>query len=184
MDLLKNCGACGQDKPLTHFSKKHNRLQPKCKSCQSLYYKRYREKNRLKLVTASSDYYKENQEDLLSKKADYRVKNREDLKLKSRLYYKDNKLVFKDYRTARKTRVKQATPPWLTKLHWQEIESIYSLARDCQITSGQMYHVDHILPLKGKNVCGLHVPWNLQVLPADINQSKRNKEIPDYDRPY
>jgi len=72
-------------------------------------------------------------------------------------------------------KVKQATPKWLTLEQKRDIENIYWLAKDLQSVSGQTYHVDHIVPLKGQNVCGLHVPWNLQVLPSDINMSKGNK---------
>ena len=54
------------------------------------------------------------------------------------------------------------------------IESYYWLAQDLFKVSGQTYHVDQIVPLQGRHVCGLHVPWNLQVLPSDINISKSN----------
>lgn len=70
---------------------------------------------------------------------------------------------------------KDATPPWLTYGQKNEILGFYVLARDCFLTSGQPYDVDHIVPLGGKTVCGLHVPWNLQVLPRDINTSKKNR---------
>jgi hypothetical protein len=76
---------------------------------------------------------------------------------------------------ARKVSVKQATPSWLNELQKAAIDQMHWLARDLEITSGYTYQVDHIVPLRGKDVCGLHVPWNLQILPSDINLSKGNR---------
>ena len=52
---------------------------------------------------------------------------------------------------------------------------MYWLASDLFKVTGEEYHVDHIVPLVGVDVCGLHVPWNLQVLPSDLNLKKGNK---------
>lgn len=65
-------------------------------------------------------------------------------------------------------RVKTATPSWLTNNHVSEMDDIYKFC-----PSG--HHVDHIIPLKGENVSGLHVPWNLQYLFAKENIKKGNK---------
>lgn len=62
-----------------------------------------------------------------------------------------------------------ATPNWLTEENHATIKSMYKDASD------QGLHVDHIVPLKGKNVCGLHVPWNLQLLDPSENLKKNNK---------
>lgn len=64
--------------------------------------------------------------------------------------------------------VKQATPSWLTIDDKMAIRDMY---RNCP----DGYHVDHIMPLKGQHLSGLHVPWNLQWLPAQENLSKGNK---------
>lgn len=69
----------------------------------------------------------------------------------------------------------QATPPWLTKEHLKEIESFYTTAKALEQAFDGKYEVDHIFPIKGEMSCGLHVPWNLQVLPASKNREKSNK---------
>jgi len=65
----------------------------------------------------------------------------------------------------------EATPLWLTAKMREEMDNIYRLAKElsCPV------HVDHIIPLKGDNVCGLHVPWNLQLLSPKANLTKSNK---------
>lgn len=66
------------------------------------------------------------------------------------------------------------TPPWLTQEHLQQIESVYALAKRLTADTGIMHHVDHIVPLQGKTVSGLHVPWNLRAIPAMENLIKSN----------
>jgi hypothetical protein len=66
------------------------------------------------------------------------------------------------------------TPSWLDAQMKQQIEVEYSLAAWCTEVMNEPYHVDHIVPLQGKTVSGLHVPWNLQVIPAKLNQQKSN----------
>jgi 5-methylcytosine-specific restriction endonuclease McrA len=68
-----------------------------------------------------------------------------------------------------------ALPSWLTQKHKNEIREIYVMRSELDWLSEGGLEVDHIVPLKGKNVCGLHVPWNLRVIPREENQKKGNR---------
>lgn len=100
---------------------------------------------------------------------------REERNAYSRAYSKAHRGYFNAQHKKYMGRKTKATPPWLSEEHLQEMQDMYWLAQDLKATSGETYHVDHIVPLQGKNVCGLHVPWNLQVLPSDLNLRKSNK---------
>lgn len=73
----------------------------------------------------------------------------------------------------------KAIPKWLTKDNIREIEEFYTLAQELAWLNEDCrpLDVDHIVPLQGKNVSGLHVPWNLQLLPHKENCYKKNKEF-------
>ena len=65
----------------------------------------------------------------------------------------------------------QATPDWVDR---KEIRAIYADRRRVSAETGEVHHVDHIVPLVHPLVCGLHVPWNLRVIPAAENLRKNN----------
>ena len=72
----------------------------------------------------------------------------------------------------RKNYIKIATPVWV---NLSDVRAFYLEARKLTARTGTEYHVDHIVPLRNIKVCGLHVPWNLQVIPATVNMSKANR---------
>ena len=72
------------------------------------------------------------------------------------------------YRAARR----QACPPWLNKEMLNQIHEIYRLRRQISEATGIVHEVDHIVPLQGGTVCGLHVPWNLRVITKEKNNRR------------
>jgi hypothetical protein len=67
------------------------------------------------------------------------------------------------------------TPKWLTKDDFWMMEQAYELAKTRSDAFGFEWHVDHVVPLQGAEVSGLHVPWNLRVIPWFENVSKGNR---------
>jgi hypothetical protein len=78
---------------------------------------------------------------------------------------------------ARRRKHRDATPKWLSRKQKSEIRQLYQIAITMTQTTGEQYVVDHIVPLRGEAVCGLHVPWNLRVITQDENLKKSNKHV-------
>ncbi len=68
-----------------------------------------------------------------------------------------------------RAQTQRATPPWVDL---QAIKAVYAEAQRLTRQTGQLHVVDHIVPKIGKTVCGLHVPWNLQVVHWRENAQK------------
>jgi 5-methylcytosine-specific restriction endonuclease McrA len=98
-----------------------------------------------------------------------------------RRYKKNHKVanpdMYKELVSLRRRRFRQATPKWLTAEQRMEIRLKYRLAIELSRATGIRHAVDHIVPLQGEEVCGLHVPWNLQVIPQEENLKKYNKLV-------
>jgi hypothetical protein len=89
----------------------------------------------------------------------------------SKKYMLNNRDKYNAYLSKYRASKLLACPKWLTKEQLLEIQNIYFEAKIKGL------EVDHIVPLQGNNVCGLHVPWNLQLLSRAENASKSNKYI-------
>ena len=160
--MAKQCKDCGEVKPLDEYHKHPSckgGFRPKCKACTN-------RENRA--------YYEENKESVKLWTREYKKLNSERVKVKNQDYYRRNKHEYLARDAQRRVAKMRATPPWLSEAQKEQIKDFYWLARDLKLVSGESYHVDHIVPLQGKNICGLHVPWNLQILPAKVNIAKSN----------
>ena len=167
--------------------------------------KAYYQTNKGSLLARRKVYCKANKEQVAVYAKAYRIANREHLNAYAkghyqankekvtaavRAYYRDNKerktAYAKAYNTAnrgkcnattakRKAAKIQRTPRWLTNDDYRAIRSLYETAAALTKSTGINHQVDHIIPLQGRTVSGLHCPANLQILTQSENCSKHNK---------
>ena len=170
----KICSCCKLELSIDNYNKlscAKDKLQKYCRACQSNKNKQWHLSNKEKRAAYREVYVAATVEHRKKTKRKWDEANYE-----HRRRYRKARLPYYTERARMRSALKsKATPPWLTQEHILEIRQLYWLADDLFTISGQSYHVDHIVPLKGKDVCGLHVPWNLQILPSDLNLSKSNK---------
>lgn len=159
-------------------SKKHQ-----CKDCRvprEVYHANYREQNKEKIALSNKEWNVKNREIVKKRRAEFYIENRDKFREKGKLHYQNNKATYLYYSKLRKLAQKQRTPKWLNKEQKKQILWFYKESKRLKDETGLVHHVDHMIPLCGKNVCGLHVPWNLQVLEGKENLEKSNKLLDKY----
>ena len=131
--------------------------------------------NKKRILAYKKQYYQKTKEQRLLVQAEYRKNNPEKIK-EIWINWKDkNGAKINANNKKRKTAKKHRTPAWLTDIDFERMENEYRLAALLTKLTGAKWEVDHIIPLQGANVSGLHVPNNLRAILAFDNRSKHNK---------
>ena len=125
-------------------------------------------------VKAKQDYYAKNKTDVIARA---QARPAEAKRRYQRTHKAANPDLYKELVNVRRRRFRDATPKWLTAEQKLEIRFHYRMAIALSRATKIPHAVDHIIPLQGEDVCGLHVPWNMQVLTQDENLQKSNKLI-------
>ena len=184
----KICNKCKRTLDKSKFNKcsaKKDGLHTQCRECVNKYRKEYRKKNIDKIRKRCREYNRKNWDKIYEKtksretykqyQREYYQKNKEHLKYKSIQNQKINKAEANARKKKYKETKRKSCPKWLSKNQHNEIKEFYIEAKKLEQIDGIKRHVDHIIPLQGKNVSGLHVPWNLQILTQTENLEKSNK---------
>lgn len=135
----------------------------------------YREVHRQKARDRINTIYKLNSEKLKQEKKEWRKKNPHKSYEYQKTWVRRNPEKDKANSALKRARKSLATPVWLSTEQRAEIIGIYLEAERKTKKTGIEHEVDHWAPLQNSLVCGLHVPWNLQILTAFKNNSKGNK---------
>lgn len=128
----------------------------------------WKAENRGDVNAAAKRYYDANVEKILAARSERADRINE----YGREWKRKNKHRVRGYCARRYMARKRATPPWADL---DAIAAIYRQAYEIEARTNVPHHVDHIIPLQHERVCGLHVPWNLQVITAEQNRRKSNR---------
>ena len=180
---MKICITCKQEHSFSNFHK--NKLMRdgylnSCKYCQRISNNTYRLDNKTKLYKQAKDWKLRNKDIVNSYMKEYRINNKDQISITNKLWIDTNKERVRSYKNyvnaQRRANKKCAFVKWANH---SEIKKLYIKARELTVLTGVQHHVDHILPLINKLVCGLHCESNLQILTYYDNCSKGNKLIED-----
>lgn len=174
---MKRCSKCKAEKEKTEFYKNKARHDGLCNFCKECDKKKPVNKEKAKARTKKwkesekgkdyhQNYYSERKDIYTERRVGWVDNNRERYRELQRKHSKTDKCRKRHKFQQAKRRAKKLNAT--LRGYDTEIQDIY---KNCP----KGYHVDHIMPLNHPSLCGLHVPWNLQYLPAEENLRKSNK---------
>ena len=197
---MKQCSTCKINKVFTAFGKStysKSGYRSQCKQCEAAYralhkadrtaweitnkeklrikQRAYKQANKEKLSASNKHYRDKTSETRLAYNAEYYKQHLEYCKAYRKEYKQLNKGCINNINARRRAEVIKRTPMWLTEVEKQYIKALYILADLQTKLTGIKWHVDHIVPLQGKIVSGLHIPKNMRVIPAIDNMKKGNR---------
>jgi hypothetical protein len=184
VDNKKKCSKCQLMLDVSNFTKSSTSKSGYvnyCRACTNEIYmakaeyisernKKFRDQNREKIREKDSKYYEKNKEKIIAKTTAWRSENQDLAKSYEKKWRDSNRHMRLAAQAAYRSAKDSATPKWLTSSHKKNIQEFY---KNCP----KGMEVDHIVPIRSNVACGLHVPWNLQYLPAKINHAKASNFI-------
>ena len=170
-DTVKRWRDNNNKKAREHSKRTYEKNKESRKASGRLYYQQHANY----FIECSKQWARENPHIIRLASQKYRKRNKTYSNQLSAAYRQANQSYYNAWANQRRARKLNATPSWLTEADHQHIQRLYTKASFLTEEHGVSYHVDHIIPLQHKHVCGLHVPANLQVITAEENQTKSNR---------
>ena len=141
--------------------------------------KEYSEKYSKTHAIATQRWRAANRDKCAQTQRKWNAENREKRNDLSRKWRSQNRDIMVSLKAKRRADILSRTPQWLTKDDMWMIQQAYVVAKLRTQLTGVAWQVDHVIPLRGKKVSGLHVPLNLQVIPEHMNLLKGNRYAVD-----
>jgi len=153
---------------------RHKKYNAKNKEVIGACNKKYYQANKEAILEEQKKYYEANKEAVLERQKKYNAKNKEVIVARKKRYYQDNKAAHGRRKAERRALVANYQ---MTDHDKFALEEAFRLARLREEIMGGIWHVDHIVPVKHPDACGLNSAANLQVVPAIWNLSKGNRSM-------
>lgn len=150
-------------------------FQPKWRANNSEKIQQYAKKHAKAHAVSNKIWRQKNKEKIQQYAKQWQQQHADKCNESSREWRSRNRDAINALKAQRRADMLQRMPKWLTSDEKWMIAQAYDLARLRTKMTGIDWHVDHVLPLRGKNVSGFHTPYNLQVIPAIDNLRKGNQ---------
>jgi hypothetical protein len=175
MNSLKQCTICESTKPRSDYGKDLGRVDgfvSECRECVRARANRVYWENHEEKVEYQRRYQRTNPDIYRKSSLGYYYRNRNECLDRNTRWIKDHPEYVAAQSAVSRAQRKNAMPAWANR---KAIARIYREARRVTQETGVKHVVDHVIPLSGKYVCGLHVEGNLMVITHEENALKSNK---------